>query len=393
MSTVQILNLILLVIIALIAVLGVLALAIILRIKNKKEEDKVQTKPTAPVKENVNLITRDGKTINSIYSFMEFDKITDNMIVRKNGKQYVMIIECKGINYDLLSEEEKEAIELGFTELLNTLRFPIQLYVQTRTLNLSNIIQEYNKKTNDVRDQINRLNTQIQMAINKGDNELVERLEFDRERKINILEYGESIENYTMRISNNKNILQQKTYIVVSYYPGEFEDISKYSKEELTDIAFSELYTRCQSIIRALISAEVSGKVLDSEALTELLYVAYNRDQYESYTLQDALNAEYDRLYSTARDILEEKKKRIEQKIEQDAAKVAAKSIIKADTITREERARKVKAKAKEMVEGYKDELSKPLYQEAKRQIDQANVDEIVKENTQKRTIKRKANN
>ena len=238
MSTVQILNLILLVIIALIAVLGVLALAIILRIKNKKEEDKVQTKPTAPVKENVNLITRDGKTINSIYSFMEFDKITDNMIVRKNGKQYVMIIECKGINYDLLSEEEKEAIELGFTELLNTLRFPIQLYVQTRTLNLSNIIQEYNKKTNDVRDQINRLNTQIQMAINKGDNELVERLEFDRERKINILEYGESIENYTMRISNNKNILQQKTYIVVSYYPGEFEDISKYSKEELTDIAF-----------------------------------------------------------------------------------------------------------------------------------------------------------
>lgn len=393
MSTVQILNLILLVIIALIAVLGVLALAIILRIKNKKEEDKVQTKPTAPVKENVNLITRDGKTINSIYSFMEFDKITDNMIVRKNGKQYVMIIECKGINYDLLSEEEKEAIELGFTELLNTLRFPIQLYVQTRTLNLSNIIQEYNKKTNDVRDQINRLNTQIQMAINKGDNELVERLEFDRERKINILEYGESIENYTMRISNNKNILQQKTYIVVSYYPGEFEDISKYSKEELTDIAFSELYTRCQSIIRALISAEVSGKVLDSEALTELLYVAYNRDQYESYTLQDALNAEYDRLYSTARDILEEKKKRIEQKIEQDAAKVAAKSIIKADTITREERARKVKAKAKEMVEGYKDELSNPLYQEAKRQIDQANVDEIVKENTQKRTIKRKANN
>ena len=382
MSTVQILNLILLVIIALIAVLGVLALAIILRIKNKKEEDKVQTKPTAPVKENVNLITRDGKTINSIYSFMEFDKITDNMIVRKNGKQYVMIIECKGINYDLLSEEEKEAIELGFTELLNTLRFPIQLYVQTRTLNLSNIIQEYNKKTNDVRDQINRLNTQIQMAINKGDNELVERLEFDRERKINILEYGESIENYTMRISNNKNILQQKTYIVVSYYPGEFEDI-----------AFSELYTRCQSIIRALISAEVSGKVLDSEALTELLYVAYNRDQYESYTLQDALNAEYDRLYSTARDILEEKKKRIEQKIEQDAAKVAAKSIIKADTITREERARKVKAKAKEMVEGYKDELSNPLYQEAKRQIDQANVDEIVKENTQKRTIKRKANN
>lgn len=393
MDTVQILNLILLVVIALIAVLAVLALAIILKIKNKKDEAKEEAKPIPEAKENPNLITRSGKTINSIYSFMEFDKITDSMIVRKNSKQFVMIIECKGVNYDLLSQEEKEAVELGFTELLNTLRFPIQLYVQTRTLNLSNIIAEYNKKTDDVRDQINRLSAQIQMANNRGENELVEKLQFDRERKRNILEYGESIENYTMRISNNKNILQQKTYIVVSYYPGEFEDMSKYSKDELVDIAFSELYTRCQTIIRALISTEVTGKVLDSEALTELLYVAYNRDQNETYTLQDALNAEYDRLYSTAKDIIEEKKKRIEQKVEQDAAKVAARSIIKADTITREERARRVKAKAKEMIEGYRDELSTPLFQEAKRQVDQANVEEIINSNPQRHTIRRKTGN
>ena len=29
------------------------------------------------------------------------------MIIRKNNEQFVMIIQCKGINYDLLSEEEK----------------------------------------------------------------------------------------------------------------------------------------------------------------------------------------------------------------------------------------------------------------------------------------------
>ena len=38
----------------------------------------------------------------SIKKFMEFDDIVDNMIVRKNRQQYVMVIKCKGINYDLL---------------------------------------------------------------------------------------------------------------------------------------------------------------------------------------------------------------------------------------------------------------------------------------------------
>ena len=67
-----------------------------------------QTKP--------NLITRDGKAIDSIYKFMEFDEVLDNMIVRKGRKQYAMVIECKGINYDLLSEDEKNAVESGFIE-------------------------------------------------------------------------------------------------------------------------------------------------------------------------------------------------------------------------------------------------------------------------------------
>ena len=215
----------------------------------------------------------------------------------------------------------------------------------------------------------------------------------ERNRKQNIFEYGTSIEDYTTRISGSRNILQQKTYIIVSYYPSEYGDISKYSKDEINDIAFSELYTRCQTLIRALMSAEVGGTVLSSEKLTELLYVAYNRDESEKYTLVDALDAEYDRLYSTARDVMEEKKRRIEEKIEQDAQKVATRSIMNADAITREERIKRVKARAKEMVDDYKDELSKPLYEETKKQIEKADVDEIVKETPKRRAIKRQRNN
>lgn len=389
MDTIQVLNIILALVVLLILVLAGVAVIIIVRYKNKKEQVN-SNQDEALKKQNVTLITRDGKGIDSIYKFMEFDKIIDNMIVRKNYKQYIMVLECKGVNYDLLSEDDKNAVELGFIELLNTLRFPIQLYIQTRTLNLVEILAEYKRRTDDMQDQINRIKYQITQARSKGDQEMYTRLQLEKQRRQNILEYGQSVEEYTRKMSEGRNILQQKTYIIISYYTSEYGDVSKYSKEELNDIVFSELYTRCQTVIRALTSAEVNGRILSSEELAELLYVAYNRDESEKLRLKNALDAEYDRLYSTAKDIMEEKKRRLEAIIDSDASKVAAKSILRADQITKEERQRRVKERAKQMVNEYKDELSRPLYEEANRQIDNANVDELLNEQeNQRRVIRR----
>ena len=389
MTSIQILDLVLVVILILILLLGFIAVLLIFKMRKKDNVIKDNQSNVAP-KENVNLITRTGKSINSIYKFMEFDEITDNMIARKNRKQYVMVIQCKGINYDLLSEDEKNAVEAGFIEFLNTLNFPVQLYVQTRTLNLNNILNEYEKRIDDINDQIIRLNSQIEMAKSRQNEDAVKKLMFDKQRKENILEYGESIEDYTRRISSSQNILQQKTFIVLSYYTAEYGDIKNYSKEEVSDIAFTELYTRAQTLIRALASAEVTGRVLNSEELAELLYVAYNRDASEKYTLRDALNSEYDRLYSTARDVFEEKKRRIEEQVEEDASRLAARSIIKADQKQREEIKRRTKERAMEMVDEYKNELSPQLYNETKKQVEEADLDEDSNQVTKTRRVVRK---
>lgn len=379
MTTIDMLNLILIVILILIGLLGIIAVMLIFKMRTKKKQEGKEEIKIKSKEENTNLISRTGKAINSIYKFMEFDEITDNMIVRKNRQQFVMVIQCHGLNYDLLSEDEKNAVESGFIEFLNTLRFPIQLYVQTRTLNLNDILNEYEKRIVGINDQIGKINSQIEMARAKGNTEALERLLFEKRRKENILEYGESIEDYTKQISESKNILQQKTYIVISYFTSEYGDVSKYSKEEINDIAFTELYTRAQSLIRALSSAEVSGKVLDSEELAELLYVAYNRDSSEKYTLKNALDSEYDRLYSTAKDVMQEKKIRIEKQVEEEAAKLASKSIIKADEKVREERQRRVKQRALEMIDDYKDDLTNEMYVEAQNQIKNGNVDSTSK--------------
>lgn len=341
--------------------------------KNKRPQDGQTTKSR-----EVSQTKLQG--IESMSKFLAFDEIVDSMIVRKNGTQYVMVIQCKGINFDLLGEEEKLAVENGFTQFLNTLRFPVQLYIQTRSLNLKDSIEQYNEKVNEVKDDIVKLDAQIRREKANGRLDLVRRLEFDRRRKLNILEYGMDITKYVARMSQNRNVLQQNTYVVVSYYTAEFGgEIENYSREEINNIAFSELYTRAQTLIRALSSSGVSGRVINSEELAELLYIAYNRDDSELINIKRSVEAQYDSLYKTAKDVLDKQKEMIEEKVEKEAVDLTANSITRADKIIklRQENKEEIKRRAMQYVENYKNEMTDELYNETRKQIEKANLDDI----------------
>ena len=383
LSQIEILNLIMIGIIAIIGILSLIVVFIIIkmRLKEKQRIEENSSKIIGEKNNNqakkINLITRDGKEIDSIYKFMEFDSITDNMIIRKNREQFIMVIECKGINYDLLSNDEKSAVELGFISFLNTIRTPIQLYVQTRKLDMSNLLNSYSRRTDAMLEEVRKIDAQIQLAKQNGNDELVKKLSFDRKRKMNIVEYSESIEEYTNKINDSQYMLQQKTYIVVSYYASEIGETKKYSDIELNDLVFSELFTRTQTILNALTSSEITGKVLNSEELAELLYVAYNRESSDTYTLKNALDAQYDRLYSTAKDVLETRKQELKKQIETEAIKLATNSITKADEQLREERkikATEIRKKAENIMAEYKDDLSKELYDKTIKEIREADI-------------------
>ena len=383
LSQIEILNLIMIGIIAIIGILSLIVVFIIIKMRLKEKQrieensSKIIGEKNSNQAKKTNLITRYGKEIDSIYKFMEFDSITDNMIIRKNREQFIMVIECKGINYDLLSNDEKSAVELGFISFLNTIRTPIQLYVQTRKLDMSNLLNSYSRRTDAMLEEVRKIDAQIQLAKQNGNDELVKKLSFDRKRKMNIVEYSESIEEYTNKINDSQYMLQQKTYIVVSYYASEIGETKKYSDIELNDLVFSELFTRTQTILNALTSSEITGKVLNSEELAELLYVAYNRESSDTYTLKNALDAQYDRLYSTAKDVLETRKQELRKQIETEAMKLATNSITKADEQLREERKQKaieIKKKAESIMADYKEDLSKELYDKTIKQIREADI-------------------
>lgn len=295
------------------------------------------------------------------------------MLIRKNGQQYIMVIQCKGINYDLLSEEEKESVERGFVEFLNTIRFPIQLYVQTRSLNLRKTIDAYKEKVNVIADEIKSLQKQRAEYLRTGNQKQVQMTDFEIRRKENVLEYGQDISNYIGRMSFNQNVLQQKTYVVVSYFKSELGNIANYSKDEIINMVFTELYTRAETLIRSLGSAQVSGRILDSEELTELLYIAYNRDEEQIYQLDRALDAQYDALYSTSKDVLQKQRDRIDKQIDDMAVDLASDSLLEADNILkdREKLNNELRERTIEIIEEYKNQLSPDLYNETKKIIEE----------------------
>jgi len=343
-------------------------------IKSSKNSDSTTTKSKSG----------NGQTrlqgIESMSKFLAFDDIVDSMIVRKNRTQYVMVMQCKGINFDLLGEEEKMAVESGFVQFLNTLRYPVQLYIQSRSLNLRDSIEKYQAKVSEVNEDLIKIDNQIRRERANGRLDLVRKLEFERRRKQNIVEYGMDITNYVERLSQNRNVLQQNTYVAVAYYTNEFGgQISNYSKEEIDNIAFSELYTRAQTIIRALSSSGVSARVMNSEELAELLYVAYNRDDSELISVRRAVEAQYDSLYNTAKDVMDKQKEIIEQKVEQEAIDLTANSITKADRIIklRQENKEEIRRRALAYVERYKGEMTNELYEETKRQVNKAEISNL----------------
>lgn len=354
----------------------IVAYVLVIYMNNRKQEEAEEE---ALGLKDEDLKDFNGMTRESIFKFMEFDEVKDNMIIRKNRSQYVMIIQCSGVNYDLMSEDEKIAVEEGFVQFLNTLRFPIQLYVQTRSLNLRDIIEEYKNKVSEVAQDIEKINVRIQAAKDTKNDRLLQKLEFEKKRKERVLDYGMDISEYVSRMSLNKNVLQQRTYLILSYYANESGVTQETSPEEVDAICFSELYTRAQTAIRSLQASEVSSRILNSEEIAELLYIAYNRDDSEILQFNKALDAQYDALYSSGKDVLEKRKEKLDEEINHKAIELATESIVRADKYKQLERLKKeqqIKEKANNLIDQYKGQMDEVTYKGAKEEIKKAKLKE-----------------
>jgi hypothetical protein len=204
---------------------------------------------------------------NSTQNTLEIAEIRDGIVIMNDGS-YRSVVMVKSINFDLMSPQEQEAVEYSYQGFLNSLYFPIQIFVRTQKVDL----QPYIERLDKIRTEHDNMLLALLM---------------------------EDYITYIEDLSQQTNIMDKKFYIVVPYFPH--DDIQKAlteSKNMLSGLiglfntkdkhvvineadleqAKTELRNRVQAILAGLTQCNIQGLPLDTEELIELYYDTYNPD-------------------------------------------------------------------------------------------------------------------
>lgn len=209
---------------------------------------------------------------NSTQNTLQIAEIRDGLVIMNDGS-FRSVVMVKSINYDLMSQQEQEAVEYSYQNFLNSLYFPIQIFIRSQRVDL----QPYIEKLDTIRSQ--------------HDNMLLAMLMDD-------------YINYIDQLAQQANIMDKKFYIAIPYFPhaqinvkqvkrafsqsknfftGIFDMLSsKESRvvinEEDLQKAKDELRTRVQATLSGLLQCGIKGLPLDTQELIELFYDSYNPD-------------------------------------------------------------------------------------------------------------------
>lgn len=188
-------------------------------------------------------------TIKTAQEFLPFEDIREDVIVMGNHK-YRAVLECSSVNYSLKTAGERDLIEMSFQQFLNSISFPITIFIQTKLID----------------------NTERQA-------ELVKNIEKTLEDFPQLASYANQ---YKMDMANLTNCignsLQKKRYIIVGY--DDVDQFGELSEAEKVHYAAKEIRGRCNTVKAALDAVGVNSRMLNTRELVELVYSSYHRDDF-----------------------------------------------------------------------------------------------------------------
>jgi len=192
-------------------------------------------KPTSPVKA-------------STQSFIEIEEIKDDVVLMKDFSA-ATVIEVGAVNFWLLSTEEQSSMIYAYSELLNSLSFPVQILIVSKKIDVSTYL-DY------LEDKINKQSIDIL-----------------KKRMVGYREFIKSI------IKINA-VLEKRFFFVVPFSPLEM-GISgarpgTQNKEYVITRAKTSLYPKRDNLLRLITKIGLRGSVLQRQELTELYYNLYN---------------------------------------------------------------------------------------------------------------------
>lgn len=205
-----------------------------------------------------------GSNPNSTQNAIDIAEIRDGVVILNDGG-YRAVIMAQSINFDLMSGQEREAVEFSYQGFLNSLYFDVQILIRSRKIDL----QSYLSKLNE--------------HLENQDNLLLSYLMSD-------------YISFITSLSETTNIMDKHFYVVIPFNPNELagnkiteskgffkgifggkKDVITISEKDLNS-AKTELKNRTQAAVNALSQVGVRAIPLDTSELIELYYDVYNPD-------------------------------------------------------------------------------------------------------------------
>jgi hypothetical protein len=209
-------------------------------------------------------LVKNKKTGQSTQSFLDIEQIKDGVVILKNGALRAVLM-VSSINFDLKSADEQDAIIGYYQNFLNSLDFPVQIFINSRKVNLANYIKD------------------LRILIQEQTNELL-RLQM------------EDYINYITYITKETDIVNKKFYIVIPFSPVEnkksgikekiFELLSPKSTIRAKDkksfeVYKDQLWQRVEHVQYGLNGVGIRMVALSTQELIELYYSVYNPREKE----------------------------------------------------------------------------------------------------------------
>lgn len=315
-----------------ISVIGVIAAVVILlsdgkSSKDKDNNDKAKEK-NSKVKDNKNEKNsesskkRERVNVYDSRDILDFDDICSigsgepkGIIVRKNKTEFIGVLEVYGINYNLLSLEEREMLELNFQKLLNGIDYPFQIHIQSRKLDIENYSKFYTTNLEKIKKSIDIQKNKVNfLKQNNADEKEISKAEIQLNRLVNEYNYGLQIKEWIIERCKYKNMLEKRYFIIVSHKHNQSAFSDKLTFEEMLSNAYFDINNKISSIITSLKRTKLNGKMLSPDEVAELLYCSYNKDDSETYKFKNAVKARYSHYFVKAEPVeVKIAKRRIEK--------------------------------------------------------------------------------
>lgn len=201
-----------------------------------------------------------SKGSTSTQESLRISEIRDGLVILRDGSLRSVVL-ASAINFDLMSQQEQDGVELAFQGFLNSLHFPVQIVVRSQRLDLDTYIDGLKKQRSSLTNQL--------LASLMDD-------------------YIANIESLVQEV----NIMDKQFYVVVPYFPpiqskegfiaslrlilsptrpvsiGE-NDFNDYKKE---------IAQRVQQVSAGLQQMGVRAIPLATQELVDLYYSSYNPD-------------------------------------------------------------------------------------------------------------------